>query len=168
MRQVLLALMLVAGCGAGSDQAGSDRAGGASGSGKDGAVAITGLTGLYEGGAPIRPNQMCVIERGGEASFALVVWGANMHSCAGSGQAVREGGTLRLTMAGDESCAIEARIEGSTLTLPVALPKGCNYYCGAQAKLSEATFTKKSAALEDAMKAKDLVGEPLCGGMAGQ
>jgi hypothetical protein len=91
-----------------------------------------------------------------------------MHSCSGSGKAMREGDILRLTMAGDETCAIEARISGATLTLPQALPAGCAYYCGAQAKLAGASFAKKSSSVEDAMKAKDLVGEPLCGGLSAQ
>lgn len=160
MRQVLMALILVAGCGAGSDQGNQAR------TAKGGTVPITGLTGLYEGGTSIRPNQMCMIEKEGDASFALVVWGNNMHSCSGSGKAIREGDTLRLAMAGDESCAIEAKINGSTLTLPETLPAGCSYYCGAQAKLGGASFAKKSSSAEDAMKAKDLVGEPLCGGLS--
>jgi hypothetical protein len=163
MRQVLMALILVAGCGAGSDQ-GNETRSARGGKGRD--VPITGLAGLYEGGTSIRPNQMCVIERGNEASFALVVWGNNMHSCSGSGQAVREGDTLRLTMAGDETCAIEGKISGATLTLPETLPQGCSYYCGAQAKMVGASFAKKSSKVEDAMKAKDLVGEPLCGGLS--
>ena len=163
MRQVLMALMLVAGCGAGSDQ--GDQA---KGTGKGGTVPITGLAGLYEGGASIRPNQMCMVGGEAEASFALVIWGNNMHSCSGSGRAVREGDTLRLTMAGDETCAIEAKISGATVTLPDSLPQGCAYYCGAQAKLGGASFAKKSNNVEDAMKAKDLVGEPLCGGLSAQ
>jgi len=166
MRQVLMALILVAGCGAGSDQ--GNEAGPSGTGGQRGSVQITGLPGLYEGGPAIRPNQMCMIEKAGEASFALVVWGENMHSCSGSGKAVREGDTLRLSMAGDETCAMEAKISGATLTLPETLPQGCSYYCGARAKLGGASFTKKSSSVEDAMKAKDLVGEPLCGGLSSQ
>ena len=168
MRQVLMALVLVAGCGAGSDQGKESGGKGAGKSGRGGSVPITELTGLYEGGPPLRPHQMCVIEKGGEASFALVVWGTGMQSCSGSGRAVREGDTLRLSMAGDESCAIEAKISGATATLPATLPQGCAYYCGPQAKLTGVSFTKKSSKAEDAMKAKDLVGEPLCGGLSSQ
>lgn len=161
MRQVLMALVLVAGCGAGADQGNDSADGGVAAD----AVQTAGLTGLYEGGAPLRPNQMCVIDRGtGSASFGLVVWGEDMNSCAGSGEAVRQGDTLRLTMAGDESCAIEARMEGGTVTLPQALPQGCAYYCGAEATLGGASFARKGGSVEDAMKAKDLVGEPLCSG----
>jgi len=169
MRQVLMALVLVAGCGAGSDQGNESGGSGKGRSGRgDAAVQINELTGLYEGGAPLRPHQMCMIDKGGETSFALVVWGAGMHSCSGSGSAVRQGDTLRLSMAWDESCTIEAKIDGATATLPASLPQGCTYYCGAEAKLAGASFTKKSSKVEDAMKAKDLVGEPLCGGLSAQ
>ena len=164
MRQVLMALVLVAGCGAGSDQ-GNNSAGTA----VVDAGGSSGLTGLYEGGSPVRPSQMCVIDKGeGNASFGLVVWGTNMNSCSGSGNVVREGDTLRLTMTGDESCTLEAKISGGTVTLPQAVPQGCAYYCGAQAKLGGASFAKKGSSIEDAMKAKDLVGESLCGGLTPQ
>lgn len=162
MKRTLLALMLVAGCGAGGDQAGN-----AANQAVAQAVQTAGLTGLYEGGAVGRPNQMCVIDRGaGNARFGLVVWGANLHSCSGAGSVVREGDTLRLAMAGDEACTIEARIDGGTVTLPASVPEGCAYYCGAQASLGNASFTKRGDTAEDAMKAVDLVGEPLCAGLS--
>ncbi|HEY0625616.1 MAG TPA: hypothetical protein VGD10_02675 [Allosphingosinicella sp.] len=155
MKRVLMALVLVTGCGAGGDQA-NQSAGSA--------AQTAGLTGLYEGGSP-RPNQLCVIDRGaGNASFGLVVWGANMHSCSGAGSVGQAGNKLTLTMAGDQSCTIEANISGGNVTLPATVPEGCAYYCGAQAKLGGATFEKKGATAEDAMKAVDLVGEPLCSG----
>jgi hypothetical protein len=87
-----------------------------------------------------------------------------MHSCSGSGQAVRSGDTLTLTMDGDSTCRIEARMESGTVTLPQTLPAGCSYYCGARARFSGATFTRSGATAADAMKAKDLAGDPLCEG----
>lgn len=163
MKRVLIALMLVAGCGAGGEQ-GDDNGTQAAAQ----AVGTAGLTGLYEGGPTTRPSQMCVIDRGsGNAQFGLVVWGANMHSCSGSGSVVRDGDTLRLAMAGDESCTIEARIEGGNVTLPETVPEGCAYYCGARAQLNGVSFAKKGSTAEDAMRATDLVGEPLCTGTPG-
>lgn len=162
MKRILIALIMVAGCGAGGDGAGDE-----AGNTARQAVQTAGLTGLYEGGATNRPNQMCVIDRGsGNAQFGLVVWGANLHSCSGAGQAVQEGNVLRLAMAGDESCTIEARMENGTVTLPAAVPEGCAYYCGARAQLGGASFAKKGGTAEDAMKARDLVGEPLCAGIS--
>jgi len=161
MRQVLMALVLVAGCGAGSDQTQNGAAPKA-----EAAVDTASLNGLYESGAPPQPNQICMV--GGDerqASFGLVAWGENLHSCSGSGRAVREGDKLTLTMAGDERCTIDAKIDGGTITLPATVPEGCSYYCGARARLGSASFVKKGSRLEDAMKAKDLVGEPLCSGL---
>lgn len=160
MKRIWIALMLVAGCGAGGDN-------GNKAENMAAPVQAAGLTGLYEGGATTRPNQMCVIDKGqGEAAFGLVVWGANLHSCSGAGSVAQKGDTLRLTMAGDQSCTLEARIQNGTVTLPTEVPAGCAYYCGAQAKLGGASFARKEATVEGAMRAKDLVGEPLCGGIS--
>lgn len=159
MRRIWIVLMLVAGCGAGADQA-SDSADGAAASG----VETAGLTGLYESGGT-KPSQLCIVDRGtGNAAFGIVVWGANLHSCSGAGSAVREGNRLTLAMAGDRSCTLEATIADGKVTLPATVPEGCSYYCGAEARLGGAAFTKKGSTLEDAMKAVDLVGEPLCTG----
>lgn len=129
------------------------------------AVQTAELTGLYES-ADTRPDQMCMIDSGvGNTRFGLVVWGENLHSCSGIGDAVREGDRLRLAMAGDSECVIEARIEGTAVTLPDTLPEGCAYYCGARARLSGATFEKTGGEAADALRAVDLIGDPLCAGM---
>jgi hypothetical protein len=125
--------------------------------------AAPGITGLYEGGQPGQPDQLCIVERAGDARFGLVVWGANNHSCSGAGQAARKGDRLLLRMTGDANCEIAATIGGGTIALPAAVPAECAYYCGARARLDGAVFTRKGATAADAMKAKDLVGESLCG-----
>lgn len=120
------------------------------------------LVGLYEGQGTPR-NQMCVVEgKGGEARFGLVVWGGNMHSCSGAGTLAKDGGKLRLAMAGDSACTIEATISGKSIRLPDKAPAGCAYYCGARASLGGAELTQTGTTENDAMKAKDLVGDPLC------
>jgi hypothetical protein len=125
---------------------------------------IATLAGLYEGGTGKQKHQMCVVEgSGGSQRFGLVVWGNGMHSCSGSGTVSREGNVLKLAMAGDSACTIEAAISGKTVKLPQEVPSGCSYYCGAQAKLGGAELTQVGTGKSDAMKAKDLVGEPLCG-----
>lgn len=127
-------------------------------------AAITTLTGLYEGpGQAGRTSQMCMVDPAGEtARFGLVVWGANDHSCSGSGTATRSGTRLQLKMTGDEACTIEATIEGGTVVLPDRVPDGCAYYCGARARLSGARLTQVGTGRDDAAKARDLVGDPLC------
>lgn len=158
-------MALLASCsGGGNDEGqGNQAAGPPNGAGGAGGR-ITTLTGLYEGGDSQPPNQMCIIQGQSEARFGLVVWGENQHSCSGSGTAARNGDTLRLQMTGDETCIIEAKISGSTVTLPQSLPDGCAYYCGARASMTGASFTQKGNSVEDAGKATDLVGDPLCTG----
>ena len=121
------------------------------------------LAGLYEGGEGPRRHQMCMIDRNGSTRFGLVVWAPQGdNSCSGSGRATREGERLTLAMEGDETCVVEARIEGTRVTLPGALPQGCAYYCGAGAQMTGASFDKTGGSEAEAMRAVDLVGEPLC------
>jgi hypothetical protein len=167
MRKSLLALTLVAACGA-MDQGTQNQSGGDGAAVNEAATprpagASSGLTGLYEGQTGVTTDQLCFVDRGRDVQFGLVIWGANMHSCSGSGKAVRSGDTLRLEMAGDETCRIEAKMEGGVITLPDNVPDGCSYYCGARAQLTGASFTRKGSSAADAAKAKDLAGDPLCG-----
>lgn len=177
MRKSLLGLILVAGCGADDQPAGNAAAASSavqapgaapSAGGRPPAPGLGRLTGLYEGGKALQPNQtdqLCMIDKDEDSTqFALVVWGRNMQSCSGSGRAVRDGSNLRLEMAGDETCAIDAKIAGTTITLPDSLPAGCSYYCGAQARMTGASFTRSGTTREDALKARDLGGDALCGG----
>lgn len=170
MKKFLIALALVAGCGTSDQEAENMAAGNGSQGGAGNRIAPaqggSGLAGLYEGGTAAQPNQLCIVDGPGKAQFGLVVWGANLHSCSGSGEVVREGNRLRLAMAGDQACAIDARMEGDTVTLPATVPNGCSYYCGARARLAGASFIRKGSTVEDAMKAKDLVGEKLCEGLS--
>lgn len=130
------------------------------------AVQTATLTGLYESvGAAGARSQMCMIDRGtGDTRFAIVLRGPGSEGCSGDGSAVRQGAVLRLTMAGDEACAIEARIEGGRIAFPPATPAGCAYYCSRGARLAGASFDKTGGTAEDAMRAEDLVGDRLCAG----
>lgn len=167
MKKLLIALVLLAGCSRGEEQQGEGNAARPSGSGASSGPAAPGriqtLTGLYEGGDVDPKNQLCMVDNKGEAPrFGLVIWGANQHSCSGSGTAVREGDRLQLKMAGDEACTIDARISGNSIMLPEKVPDGCSYYCGANARLTAVTFIQQGTDKDDAAKAKDLVGDPLC------
>jgi hypothetical protein len=158
MKRSLLLLLPLAACGTG-DEPGNKAAADAPAK----SVQTAQLTGLYEGGTTPQRNQMCIIDRaGGDAQFGLVVWGPEQRSCSGIGQARREGNVLRLAMTGDETCVIEARIEGTRVTLPAELPQGCAYYCGEGARMTAASFDKIGGTAEDAARAVDLVGDPLC------
>jgi hypothetical protein len=175
MKKILVALTLFGAC---SPQAEENRQAPAGGAAAGPSMAapqakaapgrIATLAGLYEGGAGKQKHQMCVVEDSGRSQrFGLVVWGDNLHSCAGSGTVSRQGDVLKLAMAGDSACTIEAAISGKTVKLPQQVPAGCSYYCGAGAKLGGAELTQVGTGKADAMKAQDLVGEPLCGPESG-
>ena len=127
-------------------------------------IAASGsLTGLYESKSGGLSSQLCVVDRGeGAARFGLNIWGGNMHSCSGAGTVARKGSGLTLTMAGDRSCVIEARIEGNAVKLPEKVPEGCSYYCGARAQMTGVTLTRTGSSEADALKARDMVDEALC------
>lgn len=166
-RILLLPLLLLAACGRGDAPAegdnGSAPAAQSKPAGPAPAAAAASLAGLYEGGHGEQKNQLCMVDKGEDTQFGLIVWGANLHSCSGVGQAVRKGEVLTLKMTGDESCTMDARFNDGVVTLPDALPEGCAYYCGGRATLAKASFTRTGSTPADALKATDIAGDPLCG-----
>jgi len=119
------------------------------------------LTGLYESAGP-GPGQLCITEQGGTARFGLVTRSSGVAQCSGAGTATLRGTTLRLAMNGESACTIEARMEGRRLTFPAELPRGCAYYCSPGGGLGTPPFEKVGGAREDALRARDLAGGPLC------
>jgi hypothetical protein len=174
MKKSLVILALVAGCGA-SDSGGNNRAAATAGQGTGPAPAgpaiprspvrpsdAPGLAGLYQGGDPSRPNQLCIADKGDSTQFGLTVWGPNMAACSGAGLARAEPRGLVLTMTGDSACTIAADVKAGTVVLPAALPDGCAYYCGKGAALAGMSFALREGGAAGAAKAKDPAGDPLC------
>jgi len=163
MKKTLFLLFLLAACGRGDPAANDQSAPAGPSAGRSepraAAPAKSALAGLYEGGSGGQKNQMCIVEKGGEAQFGLLVWGGAQSSCMGAGRAVRQGDRLTLTMTGDETCTIEASLKDGTVTLPAKLSLGCAYYCGARATFQAARFTRSG---DDVSKATDIAGDPLC------
>ena len=170
MKKLLLLPLILVGCGTPGPREGNESATASTAAPPQAtasepatpAAAASGLTGLYEGARTAQTDQLCMVANGGanEGRFGLVVWGADLHSCSGSGRAVRNGDRLTLTMSGDSRCEITAVMKGDTIAMPAAVPEGCAYYCGARARFAERTLTRAG---DDALKARDLVGDPLCG-----
>lgn len=149
----LLPALLLATCG--EEGGGND----AAPPGPPGPVQTATLTGLYEGGPGDLRSQMCVID----TRFGLVVRTSGERSCSGTGTVIRDGGSLRLAMAGAENCTIEARIDGRRVVFAPTQPAGCAYYCAAGAGFAGASLDKIGGAEGDALRARDLVGGRLCG-----
>jgi hypothetical protein len=169
MKKSLIVLALVAGCGAsGQSQGGGNRGGGnpQGGGVADNAAPVAagdGLTGLYQSGGGARPSQMCILDKGGKAQFGVTIWGANLRACSGAGTASLAGDRLTLRMAGDSACALDATLKNGIVAFPDTMPAGCAYYCGAGASFAGASLTRRGSTRADAMKAKDVAGEALCG-----
>jgi hypothetical protein len=157
-----LALALVPGCSGGHRNADKQARRQASFDPAD-PTRLASLTGLYQSAGPAPASQMCIVPtKHGGSRFGLVIWGGNYHSCSGSGAARRAGDRLFLTMAGESACRVEAKIAGSNIVFPGQVAPGCSYYCGARATLAGARLAQRGAGRAEAMKATDLVGEPLC------
>lgn len=127
---------------------------------------LESIEGLFEGGSGASADQLCIIDRKGHPQFGLVIRGLGNRSCSGAGSARRRGNNLQLTMTGDSPCTLDGRITGKTITLGSRPPGGCSYYCGGGASFAGVALSQSNAGEKAAMKAKDLVGEPLCGGLA--
>jgi len=152
LRKALILVLSLAGCGRESEQPPVRPP-----------VQTAALTGLYQGRGGAARNQLCLVERGGEGRFGLVAWRGGDPGCSGAGTAVREGGRLRLDMAGEEACRLEARIDGRAVAFPAAAPPGCAYYCAPGASFAGLAFEKVGGSEVDALRARDLVGDALCG-----
>ena len=138
-------LIALAGCGGG----GSDAPG--------------ALTGLYEGGEGPRRNQLCMIESDGRTAFGFAIWGSADANCSASGMVRRDGEGLSLLPDDDESCALAVTMEGGRIALPNEIAEDCTlYYCGRGASMAGAAFDKVGDEETDALRAVDLVGDPLC------
>jgi len=164
---LLFAALLVTACGGGGEDSANQTAAARAASGGSSPArpiaASDSLTGLYELKSGGLPSQLCVIQRGGGAArFGLNIWGANMHACSGAGTVERKGSKLTLVMAGDRSCTVDATIEGDAIRLSGKMPEGCAYYCGKNVAMTGISLARSGNTEADALKARDVVDEPLC------
>lgn len=159
MKPCLVILLLLAGCSGENGERANRAAPDAEAGLQAAPTHLEILAGLYRGVAPGSASRMCIVK----SRFGLVIQGKGGRSCAGSGHLSRDGDRLRLVMAGDSPCTVEARIAGPDILFSAAVPKGCAYYCGKGASLAGAVLVQKGTGKAEARKARDPVGEPLCG-----
>ena len=156
---LVAATWLVAACGTGSERGREPAAEPVVRS----EVQTTTIVGLYESGRGPQRSELCIVDgAAGRSRFGLVVRTPNGGTCSGAGAATREGATMRLEMAGNQSCTIAAVLDGGRTIFPAALPAGCAYYCAPAASMAGAVLVKTGGTEEDALRARDLVGAPLC------
>lgn len=168
MRLLLLASLILAACGDNSPDVGKGRKTGAKPAAQAAAPSNSDLLGLYERRRENgETDRMCVVAGpDGGARFGLVAGGQGGRSCSGSGTVRAVQGRARIAMTGDRACSFDARIEGRSLVFPDTVPAGCSYYCAAGARLGQVTLARTGTSRADAMKALDLVGDPLCGSLS--
>ena len=152
MRKAQILVLLLAGCGGEGGETPAREP-----------VQTETLTGLYRTGDSDRPSQLCIVARGGEERFGLATWFEGRPRCSGAGAAERRGDVLRLVMAGEEACVIEASLNRTIVTFPRSVPPGCAYYCAPGASFAGRQFEKVGGSEADALRARDLVGDALCG-----
>jgi hypothetical protein len=101
-------------------------------------------------------DRMCLAQ-GGSAKAGFITFGEGDANCSVRGAVQRSGDRLTIAPPGDESCRIEGRVSGDTVTLgPVAA--ACSYYCGPKASFAGKTFRRTA----EAAPATDFAGDPLC------
>lgn len=130
------------------------------------AIQTASLTGLYEASNGREPaGRMCFTPAPrGKSFFGIVTEKPGGASCGGSGDATFGlNNTVRLIMGGDQECVIKAKIDNGQITMPSLLSPTCSYYCAPGATLAKVVFQKTGGTTADAMRAKDLAGDPLCG-----
>lgn len=171
MRKVIIAFVLVGGCGGSgpanrqaSAPAGSGAAAAPASSEPEAPEERASLVGLWEGAPAAHRDQLCLVRKAGKTQFGVVTWGPNLIGCSGAGEAERKGDSITLRMTGDSACTIEAGVAGDRIVFRQAAGAGCaNYYCGHGVRFEGARFTRQAGGAAAARKATDIAGDPLCG-----
>ena len=153
-----LALAALAACGSDREPGNAAEESGASAK----AVQTATPVGLFESDSPVGTSQICFERAGADYRFGLTLRGTDNLSCSGSGRAALAGDTITLTMEGDEPCVLQARQIGTRLDIVTPAPESCAYYCAPGLSLA-GRFEKVGGEPADAARARDLVGDPLCG-----
>jgi hypothetical protein len=85
-------------------------------------------------------------------------------TCSGSGTASRVGETLHIELGEGEACGFDAKFNGEKITLPGALPEGCNKLCNRRASYAGLEVSRLSESAAEAAAMRDANGKRLCGG----
>jgi hypothetical protein len=117
------------------------------------------LAGLYARDT----DRVCVRPRSGEtAQIGVFVDYGDGITCSAAGSVRQEGETLHLTLGRAESCAFEARFDGTTIRFPGTVPAGCASLCAKRASLSGLEVSLLSDSDAEAKALRDTTGRRLC------
>jgi hypothetical protein len=119
----------------------------------------TEIAGLYARDT----DRICIVASSiGYKIGAFVDYGDGI-TCSGSGTASRVGETLRIELGEGQACGFDAKFDGDKITLPGALPEGCNKLCTRRASYAGLEVSRLSESPAEAAAMRDANGKRLCG-----
>ena len=162
MRSVLIAALLLAGCGDRAVDAQAD----SPGARLESAAREAGLVSAGEkpslvGSWGRDTDRLCVVPgSGGDYRIGAVVDYGEGQSCAAAGTATRSGATLDVRFG---TCRFAARIDDDRIIFPAELPAACERVCAGRASLAAVTVDRVSPSIAEASTLRLGTGRPLCG-----
>jgi hypothetical protein len=162
---VAVALVLLAGCSRGSDEAAVPTGGGAGARLEQAAIA-TGviadpdsgdLTGVYARDL----QRICVVPAATDFRIGVMLDYGQGQRCSGAGTVARDGARLHIDLG--KGCRFDAGYDGERIAFPGALPDGCSALCSGRASLAGMAVDALSNSLSEALTVRDRRGRALCG-----
>jgi hypothetical protein len=160
--RALALLLLLAGCSGGQqaakDQPPQDLEKAAIERGLVRDPADTEIAGLYARDT----DRICIVPSSiGYKIGAFVDYGDGI-TCSGTGTASRVGETLHIELGADGACGFDAKFDGDKITLPGAVPAGCDKLCTRRASYAGLEVSRLSESPAEAAAMRDANGKRLC------
>ena len=162
-RVVVVAALLLAGCGRGQD---APAASGEAGARLERAAVSAGLivdtaSRSIVGAWARDTDRACVVPGvGGDDRIGVLIdYGAGQ-GCAASGTVRRSGDGLEVRLG---ECRLTARFDGGRIVFPAEVPAACDRLCSGRASLAAMTVERQSESLSEALSLRTPSGRTLCG-----
>ena len=120
--------------------------------------ADTEIAGLYARDT----DRICIVPTSiGYKIGAFVDYGDGI-TCSGTGTASRVGETLHIELGEGGACGFDAKFDGDKISLPGALPDGCDKFCTRRASYAGLEVSRLSESPAEAAAMRDANGKRLC------
>lgn len=162
MRSILLAALLLAGCGDRAREKRADSPGARlEAAARDAGLISAGENASLVGSWARDTDRLCVVPGKGDGYRvgAVVDYGEGQ-TCAAAGTATRSGGKLDVRFG---ACRFTARVDGDRIVFPAELPTDCEGVCAGRASLAAVTVDRISSSAAEASTLRLGTGKPLCG-----
>lgn len=164
---VLIALVLLAGCGRQATRS-ADKQAAAPPDLETAAIAAgivtdpdsTDITGLYARDT----DRICVVPDRLQFHIGAYVDYGPGQSCSGTGTVSRSGETLHVRFDGVEGCEFDAKYDGDLIAFPGRMPDACAKLCTGRASFAALAGSRLSNAPAEASTLRNAKGKLLCPG----